>query len=173
MNFMSLTATHINYFFICHRKLWLFAAGVTMEHTSDAVAEGKFIGETTYPQRPSTYTEVEIGGSKIDFYDSKNKVVHEIKKSDKAEEAHEWQVKYYIWLLAQAGIEGVTGRLEYPKLRQTKDVVLTPADAAYLQEVIKQIHTLIEDEHCPPVINSKICKRCSYYDFCYVSEPGW
>jgi len=144
-----------------------------MEHTSDTVAEGKLIGETTYPQRPEKYTEVQIGGSKIDFYDAKNKVVHEIKKSDKAEEAHEWQVKYYLWLLAQAGVEGVTGRLEYPKLRETKEVVLTPPDEDYLLAAVEQVRKIIEGEHCPPVINSRICKCCSYYDFCYVSEPGF
>ena len=36
---MRLTATHINYFHICHRKLWLFANGINMEHTSDAVED--------------------------------------------------------------------------------------------------------------------------------------
>ncbi|MDQ3683001.1 MAG: CRISPR-associated protein Cas4 [Bacteroidota bacterium] len=167
---MHLTATHINYFHICHRKLWLFGNGINMEHTSDTVAEGKLIGETTYPQRPEKYTEIEIGGSKIDFYDAKNKVIHEIKKSDKAEEAHEWQVKYYIWLLKQNGIEGATGILEYPKLRQTKEVTLTLTDGIYLQTIIKQISAIVESEQCPPVINSKICKRCSYYDFCYIQE---
>jgi CRISPR-associated exonuclease Cas4 len=74
------TATHINYFFICHRKLWLFANGINMEHTSERVAEGKLIGQTSYPQRAEKYTEIEIGGSKIDFYDAKNKVIHEVKK---------------------------------------------------------------------------------------------
>ena len=63
-----------------------------MEHTSDTVAEGKLIGETSYPQRAEKYTEIEIGGSKIDFYDAKNKVIHEVKKSDSIEAAHEWQV---------------------------------------------------------------------------------
>lgn len=167
---MCLTATHINYFHICHRKLWLFANGIRMEHTSDTVAEGKLIGETTYPQRPEKYTEIEIGGSKIDFYDAKNKVVHEIKKSDKAEEAHEWQVKYYIWLLAQNGIEGAKGILEYPKLRETKEVVLTISDENYLKSVMAQIKTIIEGGQCPPVINAKICKSCSYYDFCYIQD---
>lgn len=167
---MQLTATHINYYFICYRKLWLFANGIRMEHTSDIVYEGKLIGETTYPQRPEKYTEVEIGGSKIDFYDAKNKVVHEIKKSDKAEEAHEWQVKYYIWLLAQHGIEGVRGRLEYPKLRETKQVVLTPADETYLLSAMKQVKVIVEGAQCPPVINSKICKSCSYHDFCYIED---
>lgn len=167
---MQLIATHINYFFICHRKLWLFSNGISMEHTSNVVAEGRLIGETTYPQRPGKYTQLEIGGSKIDFYDAKNKVVHEIKKSNKIEEAHEWQVKYYIWLLAKAGIHGATGILEYPKMRETKEVTLTAADEVYLQTTIAQISTIAKSEYCPPVINAKICKSCSYYDFCYVDD---
>lgn len=167
---MTLTATLINLYHICHRELWLHANGIRMEHTSDTVYEGKLIGETTYPQRPEKYTEIEIGGSKIDFYDAKNKVVHEIKKSDKAEEAHEWQVKYYIWLLAQNGIEGAKGILEYPKLRETKEVVLTISDENYLKSVMAQIKLIIESRQCPPVINAKICKSCSYYDFCYIQD---
>jgi len=167
---MTINATLINLYHICHRELWLHANGIRMEHTSDTVAQGKLIGETTYPQRAAKYTEIEIGGSKIDFYDAKNKVVHEIKKSDKAEEAHEWQVKYYIWLLQQNGIEGVTGILEYPKLRETKTLELTPSDVVYLEMAMKQVKTIIEDDHCPAVLNAKICKSCSYYELCYVGE---
>jgi CRISPR-associated exonuclease Cas4 len=167
---MPVTATHINYFFICHRKLWLFANGINMEHTSDTVAEGKLIGQTTYPQRAEKYTEIEICGSKIDFYDSKNKVIHEIKKSNKTEAAHEWQVKYYIWLLEQNGITRVRGKLEYPKLRETKDLLLTEEDKVYLNDTVRQIGKMITEEECPPKINSRICKKCSYYDFCYIEE---
>ena len=164
-----LTATHINYYHICKRKLWLFANGINMEHVSDTVAEGKLLHETSYPQRAEKYTEIEIGGSKIDFYDAKNKVIHEVKKSDSMEAAHEWQVKYYIWLLQQNGIEGVTGILEYPKLRQTTQVVLTDSDIAYLQHIVQQIEIIVQGK-CPPRINSKICRQCSYYDFCYIEE---
>lgn len=167
---MTITATLINLYHICHRELWLHANGIRMEHTSDTVYEGKLIGETTYPQRPEKYTEIEIGGSKIDFYDARNKVVHEIKKSDKAEDAHEWQVKYYIWLLQQNGIEGATGMLEYPKLRQTKEVVLTASDEAYLLSVIEQVRSIVGNESCPAAINSKICKSCSYFEFCYIDN---
>ena len=167
---MTITGTHISYFFICRRKLWLFASGITMEHTSQTVAEGALIGKTTYLQRSERYKELEIAGSKIDFYDTKNKVVHEIKKSDKAEEAHEWQVKYYIWLLAQNGIDGVTGILEYPKLRETKQVQLPKEDEATISIILEQIKQLIAEKECPAVINKQICKSCSYYDFCYIIE---
>ena len=82
---MHITGTHFNYYFVCKRKLWLFANGINMEHTSDLVYEGKLIHETSYPQRSERYEELEIAGCKIDFYDANNKVVHEIKKSDKIE----------------------------------------------------------------------------------------
>lgn len=165
-------ATLINLYHVCKREMWLHANGIRMEHTSDTVAEGKLIHETSYPQRAEKYTEVEIGGSKIDFYDARNKVVHEIKKSDSIEDAHEWQVKYYILLLRQNGIDGATGIIEYPKLKHTSQVTLSPEDSLYLEQTITNIQQLVNGEWCPPRINSKICKRCSYYDFCYVEEPG-
>ena len=85
---MNITGTHFNYFLVCHRKLWLFANGIQMEHSSELVEMGKLIHETSYPARPSRFEEVEIGGIKIDFYDSKNRVIHEIKKSDKLEQVY-------------------------------------------------------------------------------------
>lgn len=167
---MQVTGTQIKYFFICHRKLWLFVNGIEMEHTSEAVAEGQLIGNTSYPQRPEKYTEIQIGGSKIDFYDAKAKVVHEIKKSNKMEAAHQWQVKFYIWLLEQNGIDGVTGVLEYPKLRERTEVALSGVDRIALQETVKTIAELVQSERSPARINAKICKSCSYYDFCYIGE---
>ncbi|MDP2208215.1 MAG: Dna2/Cas4 domain-containing protein, partial [Bacteroidota bacterium] len=42
------TGTHINYYFVCHRKLWLFSHGLSMEQTSDTVLIGKLIDENSY-----------------------------------------------------------------------------------------------------------------------------
>jgi len=141
-----------------------------MEHTSETVADGKLLHETSYPQRAEKYSEIEIGGSKIDFYDAKNKLIHETKRSDAMEAAHEWQVKYYIWLLEQNGIEGVKGIIEYPKLRETKQVELSAEDKTYLQQIIQQIEALVSAEICPSRIEKKFCKTCSYFDFCWIDE---
>lgn len=167
---MHLTATHINYYHICHRKLWLFANGINMEQTSNTVADGKLLHETSYPKRSEKYSEIEIDGSKIDFYDAKNKVIHELKRSDKMEVAHEWQLKYYILLLEQNGVEGVTGILEYPKIKATSTIELTEADRVYLKLVMVNIEGIVAGEICPPLLKAKICKSCSYYDFCYCAE---
>ena len=102
---MLTTGTHFNYYLICQRKLWLFANGIQMETTSDLVYEGKLLHETSYPRRAEKYQEIELDGVKIDYYDPRNKVIHEIKKSDKHEEAHEWQVKYYLYVLFRAAFK--------------------------------------------------------------------
>jgi CRISPR-associated exonuclease Cas4 len=155
---------------ICHRKLWLFGQGINMESTSDLVYEGKLIHETSYPRRSEKYQEIEMDGIKIDYYDPRNKVVHEIKKSDKHEEAHEWQVKYYLYVLEQNGITGATGLLEYPRLHKTEEVLLSEADHETITEMVIKIEEIIHSDNCPATIKKSRCKNCSYFDFCWSGE---
>ena len=167
---MNITATLVNIYHICHRELWLHTHGIRMEHTSDTVAEGKQIGENTYGQRAERWTEIEIRGSKIDFYDAKLKIVHEVKKSDRLAHAYVAQVKFYIWLLEQEGITGAKGILEYPKQRCTEGVELTDEDRALIPNWIADIQNIIENEVCPKVIDKPVCKNCAYCEFCYAGE---
>ncbi|PKP08595.1 MAG: CRISPR-associated protein Cas4 [Bacteroidetes bacterium HGW-Bacteroidetes-4] len=167
---MQITGTHFNYFQLCQRKLWLFGHNIQMEHTSDLVYEGRLIHENSYPQRSSKYEEIEIGGIKIDYYDAKNRVIHEIKKSDKKEEAHEWQLKYYIYVLEKQGVNGVTGILEYPKLRKTQEVLLSALDKEEIINQLTAIETMLLQTDCPEKIPVSKCRNCSYFDFCYAGE---
>lgn len=164
---MNITATLINLYHVCHREMWLHANGIRMEHTSETVAEGKLIGETSYNRRADRWREVQIDGIKIDFYDPDERVVHEIKKSDKMEQAHLAQVKYYLYILEQNGIEGATGLLEYPKLKKTERVTLTDEDRADIPRWQAEIRALLACDTCPPRLNKPRCKSCSYYDWCY------
>lgn len=167
---MRITGTHIAYYHTCKRKLWLFANGIQMEHTSETVAEGKLIGETTYLDRARKYTELEIEGIKIDFYDAKNRVIHEVKKSDKVEEAHIAQVKYYLYILRKNHIPDVTAIIEYPKMKQTQVVEWEDGDGDKISEWTEKTGEIIHAEDCPPLLKKPICKKCSYYDFCYIQE---
>ena len=167
---MLITGTHFNYYQVCKRKLWLFANEINMEQTSDLVYEGKLIHEESYPQRSSKYEEVELDGIKVDFYDAKNKVIHEIKKSNKVERAHEWQLKYYLYIFEKNGIVGVTGILEYPVLRKTNAIILSDIDRETIQNMETEILGIVDNEECPPLQKKQICRNCSYYDFCYSTE---
>lgn len=167
---MGITGTHFNYYQVCKRKLWLFANGISFEHTSDLVYEGRLIHEDCYPQRSAKYEEVEFDGIKVDYYDAKNKVIHEIKKSNKVEVAHEWQLKYYIYVFERNGIEGVRGVLEYPALRKKQEVFLADWDRQRIEEMMREIAGIISDDKCPLVEKKALCRNCSYYEFCYSKE---
>ena len=167
---MHITGTHINYYFSCHRQLWLFANSIQMEHTNDAVTEGKLIHETSYPQRTSKYEEIAIDGIKVDFYDAKKKLIHEIKKSPKLHDAHIWQVKYYIYVMEKNGIEGVSGVLEYPKERKIEKVFLSAVDREEIELMQQEIERIIHLDQVPELEKKSRCKNCSYYDFCFVGE---
>jgi CRISPR-associated exonuclease Cas4 len=178
---MHITATLLNYYLLCHRKMWLHAHAIRMEHTSDVVYEGKLIGETTYPQRAERYTEVEISveptipdgiglAAKIDFYDPYNGVVHEVKKSAARERAHIAQVQFYMYVLRRNNIKAEYGIIEYPKLRQTERVELDRVGEIVLENWISDVSRIIECEQCPPLLPKSRCRSCSYFDFCWTSE---
>jgi CRISPR-associated exonuclease Cas4 len=164
-----MTGTQINYYFLCHRKLWLFTHHIEQEQNSDNVAMGKFISESTYKREEH---ELKISGEHgdivLDFYDKKNKVIHEVKKSDKMEEIHIWQVKYYISVLEDKGIEGVTGEIDYPKLKEKIKVKLTDFDRLELNKIREDILLILSSPSPPEVVNKPFCKNCAYYDLCFV-----
>lgn len=175
----TITATLMSEYVVCKRRMWLHYQNVNMEQTSDIVYEGKLIGETTYLQRPEKYTEIEISvdfldvnlNAKIDFYDANNKVVHEIKKSNKLENAHIAQVKFYLYLLEKNGIEACKGILEYPKLKQTHHIEpLTTIDKKEIDICIVEIKSILEQKTCPELVKKTYCKSCSYHDFCFIAE---
>lgn len=175
---MNITGTHINYYRLCKRKLWLFFNSIHLEQTSDLVADGKVIEEESYQQRSERYMQIELSAEyesttivgKIDFFDTRDRVVHETKRSNKVEQAHIWQVKFYLWLLKLNNIEVEKGILEYPKLREKEEVFLDEEDIAYLKKTIQEIEAVVYDKNCPTIIQTRICRSCSYHDFCYAGE---
>jgi CRISPR-associated exonuclease Cas4 len=175
----TITATLISYYHTCRRKLWLHANDITMEHQSDLVYAGKLIGENSYNERPAKGSQLELkvplddewtGAAKIDFYDAHNHTVHETKKSDKLEEGHEAQVKFYLYLLGKSGIAAAKGIIEYPKLRHRKQIQLTDDDKKELEHWIDEVKKILLAEQCPPIIHKPWCKQCAYFEFCFTRE---
>ncbi|MEM6517092.1 MAG: CRISPR-associated protein Cas4 [Bacteroidota bacterium] len=164
---MYTTGTQIQYLHLCHRKLWLFAHGINMEHTSALVAEGKLIDENSYPQRASKWQELAIEGIKIDHYDAQHNIVREVKKSNKREGAHIAQLKFYLFVLERNGIEVSHGVIEYPKLRLTEEVWLTEEDRVMVPQWEEQVQAIIARADCPDRIEDRLCRKCAYFDFCY------
>lgn len=164
-----MTGTQIAYYFLCHRKLWLFIRNIDMEQTSDTVAMGKFISESTYERKKH---EIQIADEEdrivLDFYDGKTKIIHEVKKSDKMEDTHIWQVKFYIYVLEKKGVVGVTGEIDYPKLREKVKVELAEKDKEEIEKIRAEMKEISEMENPPCALNKPFCKQCAYFDLCYI-----
>ena len=162
---MRISGLMINYYFICKRKLWCLAKNINLEETNENVKMGKLIDKSRYALETK---QIMIEGTvNIDFIRNW-KVVHEVKKSKAIEEAAIWQVKYYIYFLKKRGIDIEKGIIDYPEIRERKEVILSEEDEVYLEKVLKDIEQICQSEISPRVINDKVCKKCAYYEYCYI-----
>ena len=136
-----------------------------MEKNSDAVAIGKTIDESSYSRNEK---HIQIDETiNIDFIKNKG-VIHEVKKSNKIEEASIWQVKYYLYYLEKLGVASLKGKLDYPLLKRTVDIELQEEDRTNLEEILEKIN-LILDSDIPSLPRKKsLCKQCAYMDLCLI-----
>ena len=166
---VKITGTMIAYYFICKRKLWYFSKGLDIEdmNPTDDVLIGRLLGKMRFKR--ASNKELTIGDSVVDFFEYKGQIiVHEVKKSRKFEQAHIWQVKYYIYLLRKAGLEARYGVIHYPKAMRKIEVVFEEDDEKKVEEAIMGIKEVIASPVPPPPLNKSFCKKCAYYEFCYI-----
>ena len=78
----------------------------------------------------------------------------------------------------QKGIEDAAVIIEYPTLKQREAVsALQAEDLIRIAQWEEEVKAIIASPSCPVVIpagrsggRAKICKQCSYFDFCYSTE---
>lgn len=162
---MKITGVMIYYYFICHRKLWYFCNEINMEQNSELVSIGKILDETTYNrENKSILIDDTIN---IDFIKN-GAVLHEVKKTKSIEDAGIWQLKYYMFYLEQRGVKNISAKIDYPLIRESKEIYLEEEDREILRNIEKNIEEIIKEDKPPKVINDKMCKKCAYFDLCYV-----
>lgn len=160
---MEITGTMVYYYFVCQRKLWYFANEINMEQNSELVSIGKILDETSYTrEKKGILIDNTIN---IDFIKN-GAVLHEVKKTRAIEDAGIWQLKYYMYYLQKRGVKTIEAKIDFPLLRETKQVNLENEDIKIIENVIKNIEEIIAQEKPPQIINEKICKKCAYYDLC-------
>jgi len=162
-----ITGTQINYMYICQTKLWFFSHFLSMESNSDLVAIGRLINDATYErERKDELIDNKIA---IDFIRKGDSIeIHEIKKSPKVEKAHEMQVLYYLYFLKKKGIVNAKAIINYPLIRKIKEVVLTEGYEQEIENALMKIKEIISKPVPPEPIRKPYCKRCSYYELCWI-----
>lgn len=161
----DITGIMIYYYFICPKKLWYFANELVMEQNSELVAIGKIIDETTYTrEKKNVLIDDTIN---VDFLDN-GMTLHEVKKTKAIEEAGIWQTKYYMYYLENKGIKGITAEINYPIIKEKREVVLDEEDRNVLNNVIQDIRKIVKQDKPPKVSQDSKCRKCAYFDLCYI-----
>lgn len=164
---MKVNGTLINYYFHCKRQCWFHGNRINLEDNSEDVKIGKAIHEVK--SESSTNSEIAIENIKIDKL-TKDYLV-EVKKSDADVEAAKWQLLLYLKILKEKGIER-TGKLEFVEKNKSKNktliVNLAEDNCRELDIIISKIELLLEEEVAPDIINKPKCKKCAYYEYCYI-----
>lgn len=162
-----ITGIYVQYYFVCHRKLWLFSKNIQMEDGHERVEAGKLLHERAY--KNADEKELQLDQIKIDAIDGE--YVREIKVSSKMTEADRWQLLFYLYELKKRGFKK-KGLISYTNERKTEEVILTEANERKLDRIIANIQRIIHQPRPEKVIESSYCKKCAYFDFCYVGESG-
>lgn len=165
---MKITGTIINYYFHCKRQCYLFANRVNLEDNSEDVRIGRVLHEIR--AKDNKDTEVKYENIVLDKVSSK--YIEEYKKSDSDTEAAQMQLIFYLKQLQDKGITK-EGKLIYyeknkNKGKKTEIIKLDASNISKLNKCIEDIEQLVGQENVPDVEKDKKCKKCAYYDYCYL-----
>lgn len=164
---MQVNGTLINYYFHCRRQCYLHGNRLNLEDNSEQVKIGKAIHEEKATD--SKNSEIAIDNIRLDRLTKE--YLTEVKKSDADAEAAKWQLLFYLKVLKSKGIER-KGRLEFvEKNKKDKKVIiveLTEEIEMELDNYISSIEQLLVQEKPPECIQTNTCKKCAYYEYCYI-----
>lgn len=163
---MKVNGTLMNYYFHCKRQCYLFGNRLNLEDNSEEVKIGKAIHEE---RAEKENTEIAIENIKLDKLTAE--YLTEVKKSDADIEASKWQLILYLKVLKDKGIDR-KGKLEFAEKnkssKKTMIIELTDEVEKELNQYIHEIESLLQGEEIPPVLDKPKCKKCAYYEYCYI-----
>ncbi|MED1419945.1 MULTISPECIES: CRISPR-associated protein Cas4 [Bacillus] len=162
---LDVTGTHIWYFFICHRELWLIIHQIAADQDDENLDIGRFISEHRYQNNKK---EVVIGNIKVDRVrmHGQQLIIGEVKKSSRFKESARYQLLFYLDTLKQMGIEA-KGELLFPEERRREVVEWTPEAKEKLDEAIRDIRLIASQPVPPPPKKINFCRKCAYREYCW------
>lgn len=161
----EVTGTLVWYYAICPREAWLMAHEIEPERDFELLAEGRLNQEAHYKRATK---ELALPGMRLDQVrrEGGKLIVSEVKKSSRFLPATRLQLGYYLWRLAEEGMEA-SGEILVPEERKREVLELTPELRAEVEDLVERIKTLVREPAPPPAKKIPFCKRCAYAEFCW------
>jgi len=156
------TGVMIQYYHVCTRELWFESRNLEIDRENATVVRGTQVDETAYEEKRRNLS---LGMVSLDLLED-GRVV-EVKPSSTLTEPARMQLSYYLWYLDRvAGIEK-DGVLTHPRERKREPVELTDERATKVEDAIRGIHEIVNQESPPPAEEKPFCDSCAYHDFCW------
>jgi len=161
----SITGTHIWYYFICHRQVWLMSRQIEPDQEHESILLGKLNDQTSF-RREKKYLHFE--GGVVDLFREQNGklLISEVKKSSRFEESARMQLLYYLLKMHECGIDAV-GELRIPKEKKIIPVRLTKEDEEKLIRTCEAISAIVSLDKPPEPKRCQYCRGCAYLEFCW------
>lgn len=162
---MEVTGTHIWYYFICRREVWLIIHNIAADQEDENMDIGRFLNEHTYTRNKK---EVMIGNIKVDRirHEDNELYVGEVKKSSRYLKSARFQLLYYLDTIRKLGIEA-KGELLFPEERKKETVEWTPETGEELNRAIEDIRKIARLPTPPPPEKISFCRKCAYREYCW------
>ncbi len=164
---VKITGVMVQYYVACKRELWFFLNQINMNYEDDNILIGRHIHQTSYKrEKKNIIIDNTIA---LDYVKDENGMtVFEVKKSSKLEEPVRYQLYYYLYYLKKEKGVLAKGRLVYPKERKTEEVALTEEVEKEIEEILEGIERISKLDKPPEAVRKPYCKKCSYYELCWV-----
>ncbi len=163
---MKVNGTLINYYYHCKRQCYLHGNRLNLEDNSEQVKIGRALHDE---KNNKENTEIALENIKLDKMT--DEYLTEMKKSDADVEAAKWQLLFYLKILKDKGIIR-KGKLEFVEKGKGNSKILyfdlTEEEENKLQNTINEIEKLLDIPNIPEVLNKPKCKKCAYYEYCYI-----
>jgi CRISPR-associated exonuclease Cas4 len=156
-----ITGTLIHYFFTCKRESWLYGHKIYPDEENENVA----LGRAEHQNRDfGVFSYIKF--DKIDKINGYYRIL-EYKKTLKNKNGPKWQLIFYMYLLQKNySLKKIDGFL----ISKSTKIHVIPSEEDYqtLEKAIISIKELLKNPTAPQVIEKPICKKCAYFDYCFI-----
>ena len=163
---MKVNGTLINYYLHCKRQCYLHGNRINMEDNSEQVKIGRALHEE---RNTKDNTEIALDNIRLDRLT--DEYLTEMKKSDADVDAAKWQLLFYLKVLKDKGMLR-KGKLEFVEKGKSSNKImyfeLTEDNERELQKKVEEVEELLGQPEVPQVLNKAQCKKCAYYEYCYI-----
>lgn len=161
---IGVTGLMMQYLHVCERELWFASRGLDIDRGAPNIRRGTRIDETSYRDKRDSF--MINGRVAIDVLDDGR--VMEVKASSSLETPARMQLLYYLWYLREVCDIEREGVLAYPAERKREDVELTPERSDRVEQSLRRIFDIVEQESPPPLEKKPVCESCLYQDICWM-----